>query len=61
MSLDVQARKLQEDQATVRSDHLRDYNLTHIKVQATINETRSEIEATKPGFQSRLQVAVARS
>jgi hypothetical protein len=32
VSLDTQARKLQEDLATIRSDHLRDYNLIHIKV-----------------------------
>jgi hypothetical protein len=31
---------------TIRSNHLRDYNLTHIKVQATINETCSETETT---------------
>jgi hypothetical protein len=61
MSLDAQARKLQEDLATVRSDYLRDYNLTHIKVQATINETRSEIEATKRKFQPRLEVVEARA
>jgi hypothetical protein len=55
VSLKAQARKLQEDLATTRSDHLRHYNLTHIKVQATINETRSEIEAIKHEFQSQLK------
>jgi hypothetical protein len=55
VSLDTQARKLQVDLATIRSDHLKDYNLTHIKVQATIDECLSEIEATKREFHSRLE------
>jgi hypothetical protein len=41
VSHEAQAKKLQEDIATIRSDHLKDSNLTHIKVQATINETHS--------------------
>lgn len=45
--IDAQARKLQEDFATTKSSHLRDYNVTDIKAQATINGTRSETEATK--------------
>jgi hypothetical protein len=32
MSLDPQARKLREDIATIRSDYLRDYDLTHVMV-----------------------------
>jgi hypothetical protein len=35
VSLGAQARKPQEDLATIRSNHLRHYNLIHIKVQAT--------------------------
>jgi hypothetical protein len=58
MSLDLQERKLQDNLATIRSDHLREYNLTHIKVQATINETHSEIEAIKREFHSRLEVVL---
>jgi hypothetical protein len=60
LSLDTQARKLQENLANIRSDHLRAYNITHIKVQAIINETRSEIEATKRDFQARLEEVEAR-
>lgn len=56
VSLDVQVGKLQEDLATIRSDHLRDYSFTHIKAQATINETHSEIEATKCEFQAQMEV-----
>jgi hypothetical protein len=37
--VELQARKLQTDLATIRSGHLRDYNLIHIKVQTTINQT----------------------
>jgi hypothetical protein len=59
--LNTQARTLQEDLATIRFDHLRDYNLTHIKVQATINETHSEIEAVKHEFQARFEVVEARA
>jgi ABC-type Zn2+ transport system substrate-binding protein/surface adhesin len=61
VSLDAQARELQEDLATIRSDHLRDYDLTHIKLQAAISESRSEIEATKYEFQSRLEVVETRA
>jgi hypothetical protein len=50
VSLGAQARKLQEDLATIRSNHLSDYDLTHIKVQAAINKIHSEIEATKCEF-----------
>jgi hypothetical protein len=45
--IDAQAWKLQEHLQTISSDHLREYNLTDIKAQATINGSRSETEATK--------------
>jgi hypothetical protein len=61
VSLNTKTRNFQEDRATIRFDHHRDYNLTHIKVQATINETRSEIETTKREFHSQLEVVEARS
>jgi predicted component of viral defense system (DUF524 family) len=44
VSLDTQARKLQEDLATIGYDHLRDYNLTHIKVQAMRNKTAQRLK-----------------
>jgi hypothetical protein len=34
VSLYAKERKLQKDLANIRSDYLRDYNLTHVKVQA---------------------------
>jgi predicted component of type VI protein secretion system len=37
--LNTQARKLEEDLATIRSSHPRNYNFTHIKVQRPTNET----------------------
>jgi hypothetical protein len=61
VSLDAQARKLQEDLATIRSDHLRDYDLTHIKVQATINETLAEIDATRRELPTRLEGVVTKA
>jgi hypothetical protein len=61
VSLDTQARKLQKDLATIRYNHLRDYNLTHIKAQAMRNKTCSEIEATRCKFQSKLEVVEARA
>jgi hypothetical protein len=61
VSLSAQERKLQDDLATIRSDHLRDYDLTHVMIQATFNGTRSAIEATKREFQARLEVVEARA
>jgi hypothetical protein len=61
VSLDLRARKHQEDLET-RSDHPRDHDLPHIKVQAkaTVNENRLAIEALRREFQSRLEVVEAR-
>jgi hypothetical protein len=59
--LDAQARKLQEDPAKIRFDHLRDYDLSHVALRATIKETRSAIEATKREFQARLEAIEART
>jgi hypothetical protein len=56
VSLDAQARKFREDSATIRSDHLKDYDLTNTTVHATIEETRSAIEAAKCEFQARLEL-----
>jgi hypothetical protein len=61
VSLDAEARKRQEALAAIRSDHLINYSLTHIKVQATINETRSEIEATRREFHILLEVVKVRA
>jgi hypothetical protein len=61
ISLNAQARKLQEGLETIRSDHLREYDLTHLKVQATRKETHAEIEATRHEFQLRLDAVEART
>jgi hypothetical protein len=42
--LGAQARKLREDLATIRSDHLREYDLTDVTVQVIFNETRSALK-----------------
>jgi hypothetical protein len=56
MCLDAQTRKLWEDLVSITSDYLRDYDLTHVTVQATFNGTHSAIEATKREFQAWLKV-----
>jgi hypothetical protein len=61
VSLNPQARKFQKDLAIIRSHHLRDFNLNHIKVQEIIKETHLEIEATTCEFQAGLEVAEARA
>jgi hypothetical protein len=54
VSLKAQARKLLEYLENFRSNHLREYGLTHLKDQATRKKTHAEIEATKREFQLQL-------
>jgi hypothetical protein len=50
VSLDAQARRLQEDLAKIRSEHLRDYDFTHVTLQTTFNETRSALKQPNASF-----------
>jgi hypothetical protein len=61
VSPNKQTRKLRKDLAAIRSDYLRDYDLTYVMVQATFNKTRSAIEVTECEFQAQLEVIQARA
>jgi hypothetical protein len=61
VSLDAQARKFQEDLATIKSNHLKDYDLTNTTVHTTIEQTRLAIEAARCEFRARLEVVEAKA